>query len=175
MTAGEIICDGEELPVQVQGRSWISSWHPAAQPPNGTPHGSAGVCITASGALVLISADGIQWDLPAGRTEPGETWEETLRREVREEACAVVTNAQLLGFSRGICVSGPEVGLVLVRSFWQAQVVLGPWQPQFEIAHRRLIAPAEALAQLPPALMPFYKRAFAEAGLLNPRQHMVGG
>jgi hypothetical protein len=36
--------------------------------------------------------------------------------EVLEEACAVVTRARLLGFCWGACVSGPEHGVVLVRS-----------------------------------------------------------
>jgi len=39
----------------------------------------------------VISPDGGIWDLPAGRPVPGENWEETLRREMDEEACATVT------------------------------------------------------------------------------------
>jgi hypothetical protein len=33
---------------------------------------------------------------------------------MREEACAIITRAKLLGFSRGECVEGHERGLVLV-------------------------------------------------------------
>jgi ADP-ribose pyrophosphatase YjhB (NUDIX family) len=49
----------------------------------------------------VISRDGVIWDLPAGRPEPGESWEQTLRREMDEEACATVIAARLLGFTRG--------------------------------------------------------------------------
>jgi hypothetical protein len=96
---------------------------------------------------------------------------DTLRREVREEACAAVTSATLLGFSRGACLRGPEQGLVLVRSLWRAEVRLEAWQPRFEIAHRRLVPADDALGQIfrqprfPDGLRPLYRRIFAEAGL----------
>ncbi|HZD03196.1 MAG TPA: hypothetical protein VFA46_24280 [Actinomycetes bacterium] len=50
--------------------------------------------------------------------------------------------ARLLGFTRGECLSGPEEGLLLVRSMWRAQVRLQRWTPQFEIAHRPWSRPA---------------------------------
>jgi len=131
--------DGEEIAVRAEDQDWIVSWHPAFALPSGTPHGAAGLCATGDGEIVLISADGEHWDLPGGRPEGNETWEETLRREMREEACATVVHAKLLGFSRGTCVAGPQAGLVLVRSLWRAEVTLAPWTPQFEIAHRRVV------------------------------------
>jgi ADP-ribose pyrophosphatase YjhB (NUDIX family) len=66
----------------------------------------------------MVSGDGDRWGLPGGRPEPGEDWADTLRREVREEACATVTGCRLLGFSRGVCVRGSEAGLVLVRALF---------------------------------------------------------
>ena len=78
------------------------------------------MCVAEGGQVVLISADGLTWDLPAGRSEDGETWEETLRREV----CATVVQARLLRFARSRCLSGPQAVLVLVRSFWRAEVTL---------------------------------------------------
>ncbi|HEX9352624.1 MAG TPA: NUDIX domain-containing protein [Streptosporangiaceae bacterium] len=108
----------------------------------GVPHGAEGVCVTPGGDIVIISPDGVIWDLPAGRPEPGETWEQTLRREMDEEACATVTGARLLGFTRGQCRTGPESGRVLVRSVWRAEVELRPWEARFEIADRRVVAPA---------------------------------
>jgi ADP-ribose pyrophosphatase YjhB (NUDIX family) len=108
--------DDVQIPVQSGGQRWLVSWHPPSEPPDGTQRGAAGVCVTAAGGVVVISPDGVAWDLPAGRPEPGESWEQTLRRELGEEACAAVVGARLLGFTRGQCVSGPEQGLVLVRS-----------------------------------------------------------
>jgi ADP-ribose pyrophosphatase YjhB (NUDIX family) len=98
--------------------------------------------VTADGDIVLISPDGTIWDLPAGRPEPGESWEQTLRREMDEEACATVVAARLLGFTRGRCLTGPERGRVLVRSVWRADVKLRPWEARFEIADRRVVTPA---------------------------------
>ena len=53
-------------------------------------------------------------------------------------------SAQLLGFARSECTAGPEAGLVLVRSYWRAEVEVLAWQPQFEIVHRRIIPAAQA-------------------------------
>lgn len=158
--------DDQVFPIHVNGQDWLLSWHAPPDAPTGEPHGSAGICITDTGEIVLISPDGIQWDLPAGRPEGNETWEQTLCREMCEEACATVVSARLLGFSRGHCIAGPQAGLVLVRSFWRAQVTLGEWKPQFEIAHRRVVRPEEALLHLPRVYLPISHSAFTAAGLL---------
>jgi len=82
---------------------------------------SAGACrLTASGnpawrgvsgdRVVLVSSDGQRLGLPGGRPEQAERWVDTLRREVAEEARAVVKSARLLGFTRGRCVRGPQEG-----------------------------------------------------------------
>jgi NUDIX domain len=161
--------DGAATPVALNGQDWLVAWHPPPDPPAGTPHGVAAVCV-AGGDVVLVSRDGDRWDLPAGRPEPGEQPIDTLRREVLEEACAAVLACELLGFSRGECVRGREEGLVLVRSLWRADVRLDEWQPRFEIARRRLVPAGEALHELfgqpafPTGLRPLYRRLFAAAG-----------
>jgi ADP-ribose pyrophosphatase YjhB (NUDIX family) len=139
---GPVAADGTEIPIRSGGQQWVVSWHPPPEPPRGIPHGAEGVCVTASGDIVLISPDGTIWDLPAGRPEPGESWEQTLHREMDEEACATVVAARLLGFTRGRCITGPERGRVLVRSIWRADVELRPWEARFEIADRRVVTPA---------------------------------
>jgi ADP-ribose pyrophosphatase YjhB (NUDIX family) len=148
--------DGEEIAVRANDQDWIVSWHPPPTPPDGTPHGAEGVCVTRDGKIVLISHDGKYWGFPAGRPEGRETWEETLRREIREEACATVVQAKLLGFCRSACVEGPQVGLVLVRSLWRAEVELAPWEPQFEIPHRRIVVAAQFLDELAIAAHPLH-------------------
>ena len=132
------------------------------------PHGAEGVCVTPAGEVVLISPDGKVWDLPAGRPEMGESWEDTLRREMLEEACATVLEATLLGFTRGACVQGPETGRVLVRSVWRAEVELAPWQPRFEIPHRRVVAAADVMGELvlgDHAFAPIIRRELQEASI----------
>ena len=131
--------DGEEITVHSNGGDWLTAWHPPDAVPQGTPHGANAFCVTADGDVVLISNDGERWGWPGGRPEDGESWRDTLCREVLEEACARVIDARLLGFCRSACLSGPEQGRVLVRSIWQAEVELMPWQPSFEIRHRRAL------------------------------------
>lgn len=159
--------DGEEIAFRVDDGDWIVSWHPPFIPPDGTRHGAAGICVTDNDEIVLISQDGEHWDLPAGRPEGDETWEQTLRREMGEEACVIVVQARLLGFSRGSCLAGPQVGRVIVRSVWRAEVELAAWEPKFEISHRRVVAPAEVVDQLaiPDGLARIISRALHEAVL----------
>lgn len=59
--------DGEEIAVRADNQDWIVSWHPPLTPPDGTPHGAAGLCVTGNGEIVLISADGEHWGLPGGQ------------------------------------------------------------------------------------------------------------
>jgi ADP-ribose pyrophosphatase YjhB (NUDIX family) len=84
-----LIHDYQEVCINSHGQQWMTAWHPPGSEPSGQNHGSAGICVTSDGQVVLISSDGLSWDLPAGRPQAGEGWEQTLRREVREEACAV--------------------------------------------------------------------------------------
>jgi 8-oxo-dGTP pyrophosphatase MutT (NUDIX family) len=129
------------MPAHVGGQHWVVSWCP--DQPDGIPHGSAGVCVSGD-RLVLISHDGRHWGFPAGRPDGDETFEQTLRREMREEACVTVTRARLLGFARSECLRGRQRGLVLVRAYWRADVEILPWRPEFEITHREVVAAADA-------------------------------
>ena len=158
--------EGDSFEVQSGGQRLRVSWHCGPAAPEGRAHGSAGICLT-DASVVLVSAGGTSWDFPARRPEGTESWEQTLRREMLEEACAVVTDARLLGFARGECLEGPERGLVLVRSIWLAQVRLLEWKPEFEIRYRRLVPVAEALQQVTaPTFARIWLRAFSQAGLL---------
>ncbi len=159
--------DRAPLTVITNGGQWLISWHPPDEQPEGTPHGATGICRVLSGEVVLISPDGERWGFPGGRTEPGETWRQTLDREMEEEACAGVLHATLIGWGRGECLSGPEQGLVLVRSMWRASLELFPWWPRFEISDRRLVEPDQAWKQLDmePGMEPIYRRQLKEAGL----------
>ena len=111
-----MVRDGQQIPIRSGGQYWLVSWHRPPDPPAGIRHGAEGVCVTRADEVVLVSRRGDAWQLPGGRPEPGETWEDTLRREMLEKACAMVVSARLLGFTRGACIAGPERGRVLVRS-----------------------------------------------------------
>jgi ADP-ribose pyrophosphatase YjhB (NUDIX family) len=159
---------GEPFAVRSNGGTWFIAWHSPVAVPEGTPHGANAFCVTVDDQVVLISDDGERWGWPGGRPEGDESWEQSLRREILEEACAVVYRARLLGFCRGVCVSGPEQGRVLVRSLWRADVELNAWEPHFEIRHRRVVPADDLLAHLwmEEGFEPLYHRVLIEAGLL---------
>jgi ADP-ribose pyrophosphatase YjhB (NUDIX family) len=160
--------DSEEFAVRSNEGDWLIAWHPPSAVPDGTAHGANAFCVTADDRVVLISNDGERWGWPGGRPEGDETWEQTLRREVLEETCATVVGGRLLGFCRAVCLTGPEQGLVLVRSVWLAEVELMPWEPRFEIAHRHVVPAAEILAHLwmEEGFEPIYYRALVEARIV---------
>lgn len=162
MTAGS-----DEARYEAAGQVWLVSWFPATDRPEGCDHGAAAVCLSGDGSAVIVSPDGVAWDVPAGRPDPGETPIETMRREVLEEACAIVTDARCLGFVRSRCIAGREEGLTLVRAFWLATVEVKPWAPKFEIRHRDFVAPAHLIERLglPDPLGQMLQRACAVAGL----------
>jgi 8-oxo-dGTP pyrophosphatase MutT (NUDIX family) len=162
-----IAADGEYVHFHDADQSWRVAWHAPDSPlPSGTDHGAAAVCFTASRDVVVVSADGGgTWEFPGGRPEPGEEARATLERELREEACADVAEATLLGFIRGECLQGREIGLVLIRSLWSAVVSLQPWNPRHEMTHRCLVSAQSAvdLITLPNGIEPIYRRWLGEA------------
>jgi ADP-ribose pyrophosphatase YjhB (NUDIX family) len=162
------LVEGQPLAVRSNGGTWFIEWHAAVTEPEGTKHGANAFCVTPDNQVVLISNDGERWGWPGGRPEGDESWEQTLRREVLEEACAVVRGARLLGFCRGVCASGPEHGRVLVRSIWRADVELIAWEPRFEIRFRRLVPADDLLAHLwiEDGFGALYRRVLIEAGIL---------
>ena|SRR6478672_8552367 len=168
MRLRNIARDGEEFAVRSNGGDWLIAWQPPLAAPSGQPHGANAFCVTDENRVVLISNDGERWGWPGGRPEGDESWEETLRREILEEACSVIRSARFLGFCRGVCLNGPEAGLVLVRFIWRAEVELLPWTPHFEIAHRRAIAATDLLVHLwiDEGFEPIYYRALTEARLI---------
>ena len=95
--------EGEEFRFRDErGQEWRASWHPPElAAPDGTPHGSAGICFTPEDNVVLVTWPGVEWQFPGGRPDGGEDWRATLDREVLEEACAVVEDATAARFRQG--------------------------------------------------------------------------
>jgi len=167
MLGNHAASDGQEFVVRSNGGDWLVAWHSPSVLPAGTPHGANAFCVTADDRVALISNYGERWGWPGGRPEGDESWEQTLRREILEETCSIVTDARLLGFCRSACLSGQEKDRVLVRSVWRAEVELLLWNSSFEIAHRRVVPADELLSHLwmENGFEPIYHRALTEAGL----------
>lgn len=155
------------FPVRSGEQDWLVTWYPADDEPEGQCHGAAGICLTADNKIVLITQDGTSWGLPGGRPEDGENWEDTMRREVKEEACVEVDKARLLGFSHGLCSRGHEEGLLLIRSLWLADAILLEWAPEPQILGRNLVPVDQVLARMAPdPFAPLHARALLVADLL---------
>jgi ADP-ribose pyrophosphatase YjhB (NUDIX family) len=158
----------QEFQVEIGGQDILVTWFPSHDVPEGKRHGSAGICVTDNDEIVLITPDGKNWGFPGGRPEGDESWEETLRREVREEACAEVRDARLLGFGRTKCIRGHEKGLVLVRSIWLARVQLVEWAPEPGMLARKMVSPGRILWEFESdVFLPLHHRALIVAGLLK--------
>ncbi len=127
------------------GRNLQVTWRPSAvMPPRYLIRQASGLCFTEYNQIVLVAGADDQWHLPGGKPEGDETIEQTLVREVREEACAVVLQTAYLGAQQ---VDDPHSPAGLHRyyqtRFW-ARVQLDPFIPHFETT-RRLLIPSSAL------------------------------
>ena len=57
-----------------------------------------GVCLDQAGHVILQKCGDYPWNIPGGRPEPGETYEQTVIREVYEEVTVVVRDPQFIGY-----------------------------------------------------------------------------
>ena len=128
-----------------QGLEILHTWEAGTALPAGLPvRQVGGVCLTQAGEVVLVSTDGHAWTLPGGRPEGAETPEQTLAREVLEEACAEVLTCTLLGWQR---VDDPREPPYLQLRY-AARVRPNDFLPGHETLHRRLVSQQKVLSVL---------------------------
>jgi 8-oxo-dGTP diphosphatase len=126
-------------------RPWSASWFdPPFLPDPRLVDQVYGICFDDTGSILLVcSYEGPDrrpyWNLPGGGLEDGETFEQCLVREVAEEGCVDVIDAQYLGCQRVDELSDGKVerGCYQLR-FW-ARVRLCEWAPAHETVERRLV------------------------------------
>ena len=94
---------------------------------------------------VLLGRRGIEpalglWDTPGGFTAPGESLEECVRRELREEAGVEIEVGRLV-------VTVPDeygnTGEMTVNAFYECRIVSGDPQPDDDVAELRWFEPDE--------------------------------
>lgn len=142
---------------------WRVTWL-TGHAPRGTNHGISAVA-KVEDCIVLVSRDRTTWEFPAGRPKGSETLFETLGRELAEEACCEVLQAELVGFTRSECLEGVERGNVLVRAHWAVWARARAWEPQHEIVDRQLLSVQRAKSTLTvePPLEPVIEGIWAAA------------
>jgi ADP-ribose pyrophosphatase YjhB (NUDIX family) len=130
-----------------EGRRYRIAWFdPPFRPPLDETSQALGICFSGDHRIVLVTWNGADWSLPGGRPESGETLEQALAREVREEACARVMGSRYIGCQRVEELDGDRLAYYQTR-FW-ARVELDEFRPEHEMSARRLVAPEEFRATL---------------------------
>jgi ADP-ribose pyrophosphatase YjhB (NUDIX family) len=98
---------------------------------------------------VLLGRRGIEpflgrWDTPGGFVNAGESLEDAVRRELREEAGIEIEVARLVATFPDVY---GDAGDATVNAFFECRLVAGDPQPADDVAELRWFAPGE----LPPA------------------------
>lgn len=111
-----------------------------------------GLCFTDAGRIALVRlTTGPGWQVPGGGVEDGESPEEALVRELREEITADVEAHEYLGCQRVDDYDDPAGPHSDFHLFYWCRVRLDPFLRSDEIAERTLIAPEDFLATMSPS------------------------
>lgn len=132
--------EGREITVTWRGSAFI--------PPRDLIRQASGICITDEGLIVLVTGDGESWSLPGGHPENDETIKDAVIREVREEACAMVTHLMYLGVSEVQDVGNPEGFPINYQARFWARVRLEEFKPEYETTGRKLVTPENMIPAL---------------------------
>ena len=136
----EHIWEGRRLIVTWHGSSFVAPRHLVTQ--------ASGICFTDEGLIVLVTGNGESWGLPGGHPETGETLEDAFIREVREEACATVTNLVSVGISEVNDPGNPEGFPINYKARFWARVQLDEFEQEYETTGRKMVAPEDLITTL---------------------------
>jgi len=88
-----------------------------------------------SGGHLVLVRNPRGWDVPGGRLEPGEGLREALARELREEACARLVNAEPFA----LLESDRDAARITYILVFRAEVELDNFDPCHETTARRVV------------------------------------
>lgn len=111
-------------------------------------HVAAGVSLfDDAGRLLQLQRPDGDWDLPGGHLEPGESCEQTARRELLEETGLEVRQLDLLGIASGSAFYVPSRDAYYVTALYRAKGYVGT----LKLSHEHVAAEFFALEALPEA------------------------
>jgi len=103
-----------------EGHQVRLTWYPGNNLEDFKPFNQVyAVCFNDEGKILIQSLPGQSWSLAGGTVETGESAEETLRREVVEEADVTIKNLILLGGHRVQYVDGDNPNKAKGNDFFQ--------------------------------------------------------
>ena len=141
--------DGSIEQIAWDGRALTVAWlAPPFRPEPRLTTQVLGLCFAPNGQILLVTSGDNIWTLPGGHPEPGETFEATLERELREEGCARLVACEYLGCQRVEDPQRPEGPDRYYQARYWARIELYPFEPRFETVARQLVSPATFLATL---------------------------
>ena len=118
----------------------------------------------------MISSDGVDWYIPGGHPEPGETLEIALAREIREEACCKIIEARLLGWQH---LRDLADGSEHYQMRYYCTVCVDTFCPEYEITFRKLVAPAAFLHTLAYGHSPIARELFKLAVMAHNEGRLI--
>jgi 8-oxo-dGTP pyrophosphatase MutT (NUDIX family) len=127
------------------GRRYHNAWRPDGDGAERCTRARA-VCVTDDGLVVVVRTALGVWEIPGGGREPGESVEDSLRREIREEASARTLQLELLATLRSVELDGwgAPLGAPFEQAYFWARVALEGFDPTHETVERRALPAHEA-------------------------------
>ncbi len=128
---------------EFEGRKYHVRWFSGVPVPSSARVTQvSGICFTETGQIVLVGGDGANWGLPGGHPEAGESAEEALKREIREEACCEVKRFDYLGYQICAPEDGGEPDVQLRYSCLVKPML---FDPKHEVALRKIVPQGDFL------------------------------
>lgn len=125
------------------GRITTFSW--IGHDPCVVPNRAYALAFTHDDRILLVGADSRQWWLPGGGIEDGESAEQALRRELDEEAGAVIEDLEFLGYQR---LDDPIEGCCYTATYWCRVALPGSFVPRHEVTKHLIVEPEQFLDNL---------------------------